>query len=581
VQLADSDPDSLMRVWAGQDRPEYLLLRGHRSEQAGQGQTARTDWLNFLDRYPFHPYTDYIHYRLGRSYAGEDSWRAALDHLLPLHRAESHTGELEHRIATTLVDLYQQLNPADGEEMLARLNRPLARRCLAAVAAARGKLAVLPLSGSDSEWGRDLARSLRIGRELFAPSGPELPLLDDRSDPLYHAQLLAALTDDRDWLLLQSARAEFLAPVQLLPRLHVVCPDRTFPATEALPTLSLHLDPLLQARLLADWALDTLGLRRFAVLAPADTIGRQMAREFSLAVEQRCDSVLFTSYFFPGSDDIGKQLGELREFGLELDFRDSLRWSLADTLPLTAEQALTYDWSRADTIWLPAIEPEPSAGWYHSGEVLAPPDTSGFQASRRLFCRHDSLFQVVPPDSLPLPPEILPDLFEIYQRDHPSKSCPVRSIEAIFFPLYSEDVNHMATQLAFYHFEAQLLGSEFWIDWAVRGEAGTLLRGMIAPLPFAPSPAVERFISEFYNVTYRYPDLEQLLTAATPALMESLPDRAALRAACDSTGFRLDSTFVWQPGLRLVNGFNHSPQLGYFDGDRWLPLRPAPGKAAP
>jgi len=248
VQLADSDPDSLMRVWAGQDRPEYLLLRGHRSEQAGQGQTARTDWLNFLDRYPFHPYTDYIHYRLGRSYAGEDSWRAALDHLLPLHRAESHTGELEHRIATTLVDLYQQLNPADGEEMLARLNRPLARRCLAAVAAARGKLAVLPLSGSDSEWGRDLARSLRIGRELFAPSGPELPLLDDRSDPLYHAQLLAALTDDRDWLLLQSARAEFLAPVQLLPRLHVVCPDRTFPATEALPTLSLHLDPLLQAR---------------------------------------------------------------------------------------------------------------------------------------------------------------------------------------------------------------------------------------------------------------------------------------------------------------------------------------------
>jgi len=298
-----------------------------------------------------------------------------------------------------------------------------------------------------------------------------------------------------------------------------------------------------------------------------------MAREFSRVIESKGDTVLFSGYFFPGSDDIGKQLQELRQFGLELDFRDSLRWSYADTIPAMKYDMELLDWSNVDTLWVLDAFGLPTGDWYHEQELCFPPDTAGLQAVCRLFARTDTVFQVIPVDSIPLPPEILPDLFDAYERSHPSKNSPVHSIDAIFFPLHSEDVRHMATQLAYYNFDAQLLGSEFWVDWSTRKEAGSLMKGMIAPLPFQPGDQVEQFITEFYDATYRYPALEQLIASATPPLMQGLAGRESLRNACDTTGVQLDSSFVFNPGMRIAEGLNQTPRMGWFDGRSWNLIR--------
>jgi hypothetical protein len=574
--LPAENHDSLLTIWSGQDIPEYLLLRGHKAEETGNALSARADWIDFLDRYPFHPHTTYIHYRLGRSYAGLGNWQAATDHLLPILSSDN-SNLLSTKAATALCELYRRLTPEEGRQLLELLPANLDNRCRTEADAARGTLLILPLSGADEEQGRDLMRSIRIGQELTAVSGDKLRLLDNQSDPLVHARILGELAPDRDWTVFQTDTEAMLAPLQLLPRIHTICPDRSLPATEVLPTISLHLDPLLQARTLATWAWDTLGLRSFAILAPADTIGRSMAREFSRIVESKGDTVLFSGYFFPGSDDIGKQLQELRQFGLELDFRDSLRWSYADTIQAMKSDMELLDWSNSDTLRIMDAFGLPTGDWYHEQELLFPPDSAGLQAVCHVFARNDTVYQVTPADSLPLPPEVLPYLFEAYERSHPSKNSPVHSIDAIFFPLNGEDVRHMATQVAYYHFDTQLLGSEFWVDWATRKEAGSLMKGMIAPLPFLPGEQVERFVTEFYNSTYRYPALEQLIASATPQLLTTLTGREALRAACDTTGVNLDSSFVFNPGMRLAEGLNQTPRLGWFDGRSWHLL----GKQAP
>jgi hypothetical protein len=574
--LPAENRDSLMTAWSGQDIPDYLLLKGHLAEEAGNTLTARADWIDFLDRYPFHPHTAYIHYRLGRSYASEGIWQAATDQLLPVLSA-GDDNLLSTKTETALCELYRRLTPGAGRQLLELLPEKLVSRCRLEADAARGNLLILPLSGADEEQGRDLMRSIRIGQGLQGDTVNSWRLLDNQSDPLVHARILGELAPDRDWTIFQTDAAAMLAPLQLLSRVHAVCPDRSLPATASLPTVSLHLDPLLQAQTMAAWAWDTLGLRSFAVIAPADTIGRSMAREFSQVIESRGDTILFSSYFFPGSDDIGKQLQELRQFGLELDFRDSLRWSYADTIPAFESDMALLDWSGIDTLWTLDAFGLPTGDWYHEQELTFPPDSAGLQAVCHLFARGDIVFKVTPADSLPLPPEILPDLFDAYERSHPSKNSPVHSIDAIFFPLYSEDVRHMATQLAYYHFDAQLLGSEFWVDWSTRNEAGSLIKGMIAPLPFLPGEQVEQFVTEFYNATYRYPALEQLIASATPPLLQALAGRKSLRNACDTTGVQLDSSFVFNPGMRIVAGLNHSPRLGWFDGQNWQLI----GKQAP
>ncbi|MBL7033099.1 MAG: hypothetical protein ISR91_03050, partial [Candidatus Delongbacteria bacterium] len=487
--LPAGDPDSLLTAWSGRDLPEYLLLRGHLAEAAEADADARADWLEFLDRYPFHPRTSYIHYRLGRNYAIGGSWQAGLDHLVPLLEGTSDAA-LQERIKLAICELYQRLDPAAATQFTRRLPAELVDRCRAAAATARGNLLILPLTGATADQGKDLARSIRIGQELWGIEAA-YRTVDNRSDPLVHARILAELATDRDWTIFQTTTPEMLAPLHLLDRTHVICPDRSQPATPALHTISLQLDPQLQARTLAVLALDTLGMHAFALLAPADSLGRTLAREFSSIAAARGDTVLFTSYFFPGSDDIGKQLTEMRLFGLNLDFRDSLLWSFADTVVTDSAAARGLDWSRADTLWRLDTLGFRTSDWSHSGDLHWPADTSGRRPVCRLFFQRDTLFAVAPPDSLPLPLEIIPDLFSAYEKEHPSKSCPVRAFDAIFFALHQEDVSHMATQLAFYHFEALLLGNEFWVDWTTREEAGRLMRGMIAPLPFAPSEQVD------------------------------------------------------------------------------------------
>ena len=116
-ELPSANYDSLLTAWSGRDIPDDLLLRGHLAELEENSLLARSDWLSFLDRYPFHPHTSYIHYRLGRNYAAHGEWQAAADQLLPL-LTEVDDKRLTKRVETAFCELYQRLSPEEGKQLL-------------------------------------------------------------------------------------------------------------------------------------------------------------------------------------------------------------------------------------------------------------------------------------------------------------------------------------------------------------------------------------------------------------------------------------------------------------------------------
>lgn len=91
----------------------------------------------------------------------------------------------------------------------------------------------------------------------------------------------------------------------------------------------------IQARSLADAAVDSMGFRTFAVLNPVTGSGPDFAEAFMSRVEERGGSVIAHQVYFPETQDFQPQLEAIR--------REALRLSLADTsdFELTDEESLT------------------------------------------------------------------------------------------------------------------------------------------------------------------------------------------------------------------------------------------------
>ncbi|MFO7768454.1 MAG: penicillin-binding protein activator [bacterium] len=90
----------------------------------------------------------------------------------------------------------------------------------------------------------------------------------------------------------------------------------------------------IQARYLADAAVDSMGFRTFAVLNPVTGSGPDFAETFMSRVEERGGSVIAHQVYFPETQDFQPQLEAIR--------REALRLSLADTtdFDLTDEEVL-------------------------------------------------------------------------------------------------------------------------------------------------------------------------------------------------------------------------------------------------
>ena len=88
----------------------------------------------------------------------------------------------------------------------------------------------------------------------------------------------------------------------------------------------LNVTPQTQGAAIAEYAIDQLGLRRFAVLAVSDSYGKDLANAFTSEAERLGGTILSQEWYYEGATDFGPQLTYIRNAGLALEQADSTAW---------------------------------------------------------------------------------------------------------------------------------------------------------------------------------------------------------------------------------------------------------------
>lgn len=155
---------------------------------------------------------------------------------------------------------------------------------------------------------------------------------------------------------------------------------------------------------LARYALDSLKISRFATFAPIDDHFIKMVNRFNDTVEKSGGEVVTQEWYYPGDQDFYKQFMKIKRVGLKLSFADSLLKNVPD---IAAEQL-------------------------------------------------DSLYSEY----------VNLEIEKINEKNTKidSADIPVSSIPAIFIPIYKEDLEFIAPQIAYSNIQAQFLGNNDWYD---------------------------------------------------------------------------------------------------------------------
>lgn len=177
---------------------------------------------------------------------------------------------------------------------------------------------LLPLKGKFAKFGARVLQSIQLALEIFDASGPDHPLtlaIENSGDE--PEQSIQAL----DRLVSQHHAAAVIGPLltkgieQVSRRAtELRVPLISFARQTGVPSefvLSAGLTFQLQARELARHAVEYQGLKRFAILAPRDKIGEELAHEFWDAVEALGGQITDIEFYTPGETDFRQPVDKL------------------------------------------------------------------------------------------------------------------------------------------------------------------------------------------------------------------------------------------------------------------------------
>jgi ABC-type branched-subunit amino acid transport system substrate-binding protein len=347
--------------------------------------------------------------------------------------AEARRAPLAGADAAALARLVRRLAGDRGAQDLLGLSAVPSGRLDAA--RARGTLGIaLPLTGELAEYGEESLEGALIGAGFFAapgeaPPGLELDVRDTRGTPEGAREALEAFATDPDVLAVVGPLAgdeteaaagiaeENELPVMTLSRREEIAVGRqhVFPVALA---------PRVEAELIAEYATATLGLRRFALLYPADAYGTALRAAFWDAVVARGGEVVSVVGYAPDAQDFSTPIRRLVGF---------------DLLPASTLAAVNE-----------------REAMHKRAKRLAP------RAAAELRAEADALLA---PDGSTLPPYV--------------------DFEALFIPDSAGNVGLIAPHLAFQAvLGVRLLGTSDWHDRRLLSLAGRHVDGAVFPSGF-------------------------------------------------------------------------------------------------
>jgi len=188
-----------------------------------------------------------------------------------------------------------------------------------------------------------------------------------------------------------------------------------------------------RGRNVASFAYHRLGARRFAVLAPVDAVGKQMAESFISEIDSLHGEIIDVQWYSSGSMDLKSELRSIRQKALEklevpvVDFSAKMKQAELNKIIALGTNQLILD---------SLIERELSA-----------PVTLLFGPQGKAIA-----------DSLKIPTRL-------EKLKYDSLGLPVTNIDMIFVPIASSDeIPIVSSQLKFFNIKAQAIGTTDWND---------------------------------------------------------------------------------------------------------------------
>lgn len=289
--------------------------------------------------------------------------------LLPLHRLNQAQQWIEsgnRKFAEkTLVDIRSSIDDQDDISMFNSLlrdlhdNRPKTLKIVL----------LLPLTGDYEAQGSAILNGLKFGLDKYRNTMKyplELIILDTESDTKTTILQAQKAVNIKDLIAiigpLSSESALAVAPICNENHIPLVTPTATIEGLTEVGDFIFQLNTGLGQRgyNIGAYAVDSLGLKTFATVAPADDYGRTITLRFIEAVERRGGEVLQMIWYQDEPRNMRHEFKELRNLAFSLlkaDTSDTNNILLDSTLVLkTASDSLKLKMDRIEGIYLPVYE---------------------------------------------------------------------------------------------------------------------------------------------------------------------------------------------------------------------------------
>jgi branched-chain amino acid transport system substrate-binding protein len=288
--------------------------------------------------------------------------------------------------------------------------------------------ALLPLTGEHEQYGKEMLDGLNMAVDEFNRlPGADIEIVT--AD--YETRLISAVKQFKDLAADPSIKAIFgpvendisaacaaLADYEGIPMISPTASENELTQLSS-KTFQLATPVDIIAESLVEQTQDSLKFHRVATLAPIDDYFLSMTHAFINKHLEDGGEIVTEQWYYPGDKDFSRQFKQLKRIGLKLEFQDSV---------LIADSTLTP--SEIDSMYSAFMEHE-----------------------------IDSLNEM--------------------NSKIDSADIPVTTIDAIFMPIYKEDIGLIAPQYAYYNIQAQILGNSDWYDPEALKRNKNYLEGLI------------------------------------------------------------------------------------------------------
>lgn len=199
---------------------------------------------------------------------------------------------------------------------------------------------------------------------------------------------------------------------------------------------------------LAEYAYHDLGLRSFAMLAPADEYGHSLTDAFTQKIDQLGGQIISQQWYYPGTQDLNRQFDAVRKAAFRYAFRDSILMTNRRVTPGQIDSLFNY---------------------HNMKSIRSSDDKEGLVAN---------------------------------------DDIPVRSVDGFFMPIYTEDIPYIVPQFALSNIKALPLGGNYWNNLDVLRNHKRYIDGavFISGFHFSESdPDYIKFVNNFRVTTSTTP----------------------------------------------------------------------------